>query len=234
MNRIVGRRGGRRRRRGSTIGGLVVGLSTLFAVSIGETLLTKAVAASRTVSEAVAAEPVVAAVTRATALGTEIPLAVGTHPAAVGAQSDFTRVAVVGVAAPAGVAAVRTTLAIPVREPDVGTAHVIGLQHLLHEQKEITKPSLSQRIADRHAPIPVLSTMRKTSRLPAVGTVSSVMTKLATSSDRENVPLTAKPAAVPLQQSALAKLLRLQFPERVSAVMRSCRVIDRLKAPSAS
>ena len=99
-------------------------------------------AASRTIGEAVAAEPVVAAVTRTTAHSTEIPFAVGTHPATVGAQGDFTRVAVVGAVASAAIAAVRTTLAVPVREPHIGTACVVGLQHLLHEQKEIAQPPL--------------------------------------------------------------------------------------------
>ena len=84
-----------------------------------------------------------------------MPLAVGARPAALGAQSDFTGVAVVGAVAAAGVTAVSTALAVPVFETHIGAACVVGLQNLLHEQKEIAHPPLSQSVADGHAAIPL-------------------------------------------------------------------------------
>ena len=100
------------------------------------------------------ADRVVAAVARTTALGTEISLAVRTIAAAVGAQSDFTSVAIIEVVASAGIAAVRATLAIPVGEPDIGAPRVVVLQYLLHEQKEIAQPPLSQSVPNRYATVP--------------------------------------------------------------------------------
>ena len=86
----------------------------------------------------------IAAVASTTAFGTAVVIALRATARALVAGRATTAVAGADVIAIDRVATVGATASRPLFEPDIGTAGVVRLQNLSHEQKEVTQPSLLQ------------------------------------------------------------------------------------------
>ncbi|GDY08177.1 hypothetical protein LBMAG52_16630 [Planctomycetia bacterium] len=91
----------------------------------------------------------IAAVASTTAFGTAVVIALRATARALVAGRATTAVAGADVIAIDRVATVGATASRPLFEPDVGTAGVVRLQNLCHEQKEVTQPPLLQRGPNR-------------------------------------------------------------------------------------
>ena len=96
----------------------------------------------------------IAAVASTTAFGTAVVVALRATERAVVAGRATTAVARADVISVDRVATVGATASRPILKPDVGTAGVVRLQNLCHEQKKVTQPSLLQRGANRGLAVP--------------------------------------------------------------------------------
>ncbi len=96
----------------------------------------------------------IAAVASTTAFGTAVVVTLRAAARALVTGRTTTTVAGAGVVVADVITTIRASAPRPLFESDVGTAGVVRLQNLSHEQKEVAQPSLLQRRTNRGLAIP--------------------------------------------------------------------------------